>query len=153
MTYSHAYNWLVLAVIIAAGVLIRHFFNLRHKGEVAWRYPAAGVALLLAVAVAIAPKPAGQPAVVASAAASDFVRVQSIIGQRCASCHSAQPTQPGFATAPAGILLQSPELIHQHAAKIYQQAVQLKAMPIGNLTQITDEERALIGAWFEAGAK
>jgi uncharacterized membrane protein len=155
MTYNHAYNWLVLAAIIAAGVLIRHFFNLRHKGQVIWAYPAAGVALLLAVAVAIAPKPTAKPAVVegAAAATSDFVRVQAIIGQRCATCHSAKPTQPGFATAPAGIVLQSPELIHQNAAKIYQQAVQLKAMPIGNLTQITDDERAVIGAWYEAGAK
>ena len=155
MTYSHAYNWLVLAAIIAAGVLIRHFFNLRHKGQVAWGYPAAGVALLLAVAVAIAPKPMVQPALVegAAPAASDFVRVQRIISQRCATCHSAQPTQPGFATAPAGIMLQSPELIHQNAAKIYQQAVQLKAMPIGNLTKITEDERAAIGAWYEAGAK
>jgi uncharacterized membrane protein len=155
MTYNHAYNWLVLAVIIAAGVLIRHFFNLRHKGQVAWAFPAAGVVLLLAVAVAIAPKPTAKPAVVegAAPAMSDFVRVQGIISQRCATCHSAQPTQPGFATAPAGIMLQSPELIHQNAAKIYQQAVQLKAMPIGNLTKITDDERAVIGAWFEAGAK
>ena len=155
MTYSHAYNWLVLAAIIAAGVLIRHFFNLRHKGQVAWGYPAAGVALLLAVAVAIAPKPMAKPALVegAAPAASGFVRVQGIINQRCATCHSAQPTQPGFATAPAGIMLQSPELIHQNAAKIYQQAVQLKAMPIGNLTKITEDERAAIGAWYEAGAK
>ena len=155
MTYNHAYNWLVLAAIIAAGVLIRHFFNLRHKGQVAWGYPAAGVALLLAVAVAIAPKPMAKPALVegAAPAASGFVRVQGIINQRCATCHSAQPTQPGFATAPAGIMLQSPELIHQNAAKIYQQAVQLKAMPIGNLTKITEDERAAIGAWYEAGAK
>ncbi|HXA47153.1 MAG TPA: urate hydroxylase PuuD, partial [Burkholderiaceae bacterium] len=57
MTYNHAYNWLVLAAMMAAGVLIRHFFNLKHKGRIAWGYPAAGVALLLAVAIAIAPKP------------------------------------------------------------------------------------------------
>lgn len=155
MTYSHAYNWLVLAAIIAAGVSIRHFFNLRHKGQVAWGYPAVGVALLLVVAVAIAPKPRVQPALVegAAPAVSSFVRVQGIISQRCVSCHSDQPTQPGFATAPAGIILQSPKLIHQNAAKIYQQAVQLKAMPIGNLTKITEDERAIIGAWYEAGAK
>lgn len=156
MTYNHAYNWLVLAAIMAAGVLIRHFFNLRHKGRHAWGYPAAGVALLLAVAVAIAPKPlpqAAQAGTPGAKAAPDFARVQAIIEQRCATCHSDKPTQPGFATAPAGMLLQTPDLIHQHAAKIYQQAVQLKAMPIGNMTHMTDDERALIGAWFEAGAK
>jgi uncharacterized membrane protein len=153
MTYNHAYNWLVLAVIMAAGVLIRHFFNLKHKGRIAWGYPAAGVALLLALAVAIAPKPAVRPQANGAAAPVDMGRVQAVITQRCASCHSDQPTQPGFASAPAGVMLHTPELIKQHAERVYRQTVQLKAMPIGNLTDMTDEERALVGAWYEAGAK
>lgn len=156
MTYNHAYNWLILAAMMAAGVLIRHFFNLKHKGKIAWGYPAAGVAILFVVAVAIAPKLASAPVATANAAtvdAPDFTKVQAIITQRCTSCHSDKPTQPGFAAAPAGILLQTPDLIHQNAAKVYQQAVQLKAMPLGNLTNITDEERATIGKWYEAGAQ
>ncbi|MCP1573687.1 putative membrane protein [Herbaspirillum rubrisubalbicans] len=165
MTYTHAYSWLVLAAIMAAGVLIRHFFNLRHKGRIAVAYPLAGVALLLVVAVAIAPRPvvptvpvaqgAGGAASVASvpAAAPDFARIQSIITQRCATCHSDKPTQPGFATAPAGMMLHTPELIHQHAAKIFQRAVQTRDMPLANLTRMTDEERAELAAWFQAGAK
>jgi uncharacterized membrane protein len=152
MTYGHAHAWAVLAVIIAAGVLIRHFFNLRHKGRVVLAYPIAGVALLLALAVALAPNPP-----VASLAGSDpqaqFGHVQSIVAQRCIACHAEHPTQPGFAAAPAGIMLNSPARIHQHAAKIYQQAVQLKTMPIANLTQMTDAERAQVGAWYEAGAR
>ncbi len=155
ITYGHAYNWLILAAIMAAGVLIRHFFNLKHKGRIAWGYPAAGVALLLVVAVAIAPHPVTVSGAAASAAGSDaqFARVQAVIGVRCIVCHSDKPTQPGFAAAPAGIMLQTPELIHKNAAKVYQQAVQLKTMPLGNLTHITDDERAAIGAWYEAGAK
>lgn len=157
MTYNHAYNWLVLATIMAAGVLIRHFFNLRHKGITNWAYPAAGVALLFAVAIAIAPKPPAATVTAATsgpdAAAAQFSKVQAIISQRCAVCHSATPTQPGFATAPAGIRLDSAELIRQNAAKVHMQAVQLKAMPIGNLTQMTEDERAVIAAWFQAGAK
>ena len=152
MTYSHRYNWLVLAAIMAAGVLIRHFFNLRHKGQVAWAYPIGGVALLIAVAVAIAPTPL-QQAAPGSAAAPDFSQVQAVIGRRCAPCHSEKPTQPGFAAAPAGVMLQSADLIRQNAARIYKQAVQLKAMPLANLTQITDAERAMIGKWYEAGAR
>jgi uncharacterized membrane protein len=152
MTYRHEYSWVVLGVIMAAGVLIRHFFNLRHKGRVEWKYPIAGVALLLALAVALAPKkPAAGPA--AADPAAQFVQVQAIVTQRCVSCHSAQPTQPGFATAPAGVMLHTPELVKQNAQKIYEQSVQLKAMPIANLTNMTDAERAQIGAWFEAGAK
>ena len=152
MTYRHPHAWAVLAVMMASGVLIRHFFNLRHKGRTEYKYPVAGAALLLALAIAIAPK-----APLAGAASIDpaaqFAQVQAIVAQRCASCHSEHPTQPGFAMAPAGIMLHTPGLIHQNAAKIYQQAVQLKAMPLANLTNITDAERAQLGAWFEAGAK
>ena len=151
MTYRHEQAWLVLAVIMAAGVLIRHFFNLRHKGRVVWAYPAAGVALLLGLAIALAPK---APVVVGVAdPAAQFARVQAIVSQRCAGCHAAAPTQPGFSTAPAGVMLDQPALLRQHAARVYLQAVQLKAMPIGNMTNMTDAERAELKAWFEAGAK
>ena len=136
-------------------MLIRHFFNLRHKGITNWAYPAAGVTLLLAVAIAIAPKPPVRrvQAEGTRSAAAEFRQVQAVINQRCVSCHSAQPTQPGIVAAPAGILLQSAELIRQNAAKIYQQAVVLKTMPIANLTQITPDERAIIAAWYEDQAQ
>jgi len=150
MTYRNDHAWLVLAMIMAAGVFIRHFFNLRHKGRVEWRYPVIGVALLAAVAVAIAPQaPAPVAATSASDAAAQFVAAQAIIMQRCATCHSAHPTQPGFATAPSGIMLDSEPLIRQHAAQIYKQAIELKAMPIGNLTNMTEAERAQLGAWLQ----
>ena len=152
MTYRHEHAWAVLAVIMAAGVLIRHFFNLRHKGRVEWRYPLAGVALLLALAVAIAPK-APPAAAAAPDPAAQFAKVKAIVEQRCVSCHAAAPTQPGFASAPAGVMLHTEALLRQNAARVYQQSVQLKAMPIANLTNMTDAERAQVAAWYEAGAK
>jgi uncharacterized membrane protein len=155
MTYRHEHAWLVLAFIMAAGVLIRHFFNLRHRGRIVWGYPVAGVLLLLAVAVAIAPAPpAAAPAnISASDSVTQFAKVESVLAQRCVSCHAAHPSQPGFASAPAGVMLDNADAIRQHSAQIYKQAVQLKAMPLANMTNMTDQERALIGAWFEAGAK
>ena len=147
MTYRHEHAWAVLGAIMLAGVLIRHFFNLRHRGRIAFQYPAMGLALLIGVAVAIAP-----PAPVA-APAVQFAQVQTIINARCVSCHADHPTQPGFAAAPLGVALTDSKSIVQHAAKIYQQVVQLKAMPLANITQMTDAERAQIGAWYEAGAK
>jgi uncharacterized membrane protein len=160
MTYRHEHAWAVLAGIMLAGVFIRHFFNLRHKGRVEWQYPAVGVVLLLAVAIAIAPKPPAASAGSASAganagaqSAARFAQVQGIIQQRCVSCHAAHPTQPGFATAPAGVMLDDPHGIAQNAQRIYQQAVQLKAMPLANMTNMTDAERAQLAAWFEGGAK
>jgi uncharacterized membrane protein len=161
MTYRHEHAWAVLAGIMLAGVLIRHFFNLRHKGRVDWKYPAMGVALLAAVAVAIAPKAplhtgSGAAAAAGSAnanAGAQFAAVQGIIQQRCVSCHAAHPTQAGFATAPAGVMLDDPHGVKQNAQRIYQQAVQLKAMPLANMTNMTDAERAQVAAWFESGAR
>ena len=157
MTYSHAHSWLVLAAIMAAGVLIRHFFNLRHKGRIVWGYPLAGTVLLLAVAVAIAPAPrvtkSSTTGVITGATAITVADIRPVIEQRCVSCHAAQPTQPGFATAPVGVMLDTPALLRQHAARVYQQTVQSRAMPLGNLTGMTEDERALIAQWFEAGAK
>ncbi|MDO9192587.1 MAG: urate hydroxylase PuuD [Undibacterium sp.] len=151
MTYSHSYSWLVLAGIVAAGVLIRHFFNLRHKGITNWVYPAVGVLLLTVVAIAIAPKAPVKHVQAGDAmtSAAQLIQVQAIIHARCVSCHSAQPTQPGFAAAPAGVMLHSPELLRQHAARVYQRSVVLKDMPLANLTQMTESERAIVGAWVE----
>jgi uncharacterized membrane protein len=104
--------------------------------------------------VASAPKaPAAVPAHAKADPVAQFAQVQTIITARCVSCHAEQPTQPGFASAPAGILLHNEQLIRQQAAAIYAQTVQLKAMPIANLTNMTDAERAHIAAWFEAGAQ
>jgi uncharacterized membrane protein len=152
MTYRNDHAWLVLAFIMAAGVFIRHFFNLRHKGRVEWRYPAIGVALLAAVAVAIAPpKPA--PVVAAADPAAEFAKVKALIDARCLACHAGHPTQPGFAAAPLGVAFDTADQIHQNAEKIYKQVVQTKAMPLANLTNMTDAERAQIAAWYESGAK
>jgi uncharacterized membrane protein len=153
MTYRHEHAWAVLAGIMLAGVFIRHFFNLRHKGRVDWKYPAVGVVLLLAVAVAIAPKPPAASTAANANAGAQFAQVQGIIQQRCVSCHAAHPTQAGFATAPAGVMLDDPHGVSQNAQRIYQQAVQLKAMPLANMTNMTDAERAQVAAWFESGAK
>jgi uncharacterized membrane protein len=175
MTYAHKYNWAVLVLIMLAGVLIRQFFILKHKGVINWGYPTAGVAVLLGVAVWLAPAqrpaaPAAEtpaaaapaaaaeggasaPAAAAPAAAggSDFAKVQAVVTARCYQCHSAHPT---LMPSPAkGVLLDTPEQLSAHAQLVYQQAVQQKLMPLGNVTQMTDDERAIIAKWFEGGAK
>jgi uncharacterized membrane protein len=148
MTYGHPQGWLILAVFILAGALIRQFFVLRHRGRVVWALPAIGVALLLGVAVALAPR--AKPAQTGAAAVS-FAQVQPIIAQRCTVCHAERPTYPGFAQSPAGVLLDTPERIRAAAPRIHQQTIATQAMPIGNLTQMKPEERALLGQWLAAG--
>lgn len=149
-TYTHPRAWAVLALIAAAGVAIRHFFNLRHKGVFAWPYPAAGAALLGFVFWWTAPRAIPLPPV---EGAVTFNRVRSIIGQRCVNCHAPVPTFPGLASAPAGVLLHEPGEIVRNAERIHLQVVVTRMMPLGNVTQITEQERAVVSAWVRGGAK
>jgi uncharacterized membrane protein len=145
------FNWLVLALLMAAGALIRHFFVARHKAHVKgvqppWGYAGAGVAVIVGLIVWLAPAPPSQPSPgTAAAPAVRFAQVQAVVQQRCVLCHNAQVQQKNVA-------LHTPELLHQHALAVYQQAAVLKLMPMNNATQITDDERALIRRWYEAGA-
>ncbi|MFW9615626.1 urate hydroxylase PuuD [Aquabacterium sp.] len=148
--YSHAHNWLVLVLIMLAGALIRQFFVARHKTEVAgkpapWGWAAAGVAVLLGVAVWLAPAPSksAAPTVAAETPQQLTAKAQAIIGQRCVMCHNAQ-------IANKGVRLDSPEAIATRAQAIYQQVVALRAMPLNNATQITEDERATLGRWYQA---
>ncbi len=97
-----------------------------------------------------APAPAETPA---NANGTDFTQVNSVIQERCTVCHSAQPSSPMFSAAPAGLVLDTPQQIQQQAAKIQAQAVASQVMPLGNITQMTQDERNLIGAWIAQGAK
>lgn len=156
MTYAHKDNWVVLVLIMLAGVLVRQFFILRHKGRTNVLWPAAGMACLGLVAFIVAPQPravvASKPGADGAAAAQvSFARVQEIMNARCVQCHAEAPKM--MPSAAKGIKLDTADEIKAHAQLIYQQAVQQKAMPLGNVTQITDDERALLGQWFEGGAK
>jgi uncharacterized membrane protein len=149
-TYAHPYNWAVLMLIAAAGVSIRHFFNRKHKGVYAWQYPALGAVLLAITAWWTAPHLQPLPPVTGEV---NFNRVRAIIGQRCVVCHSPAPTFPGITVPQAGVLLHTPADILQNSQRLYQQVVVTRIMPLGNVTKITDEERAVIAAWIKAGAK
>ena len=150
MTYNHAHGYAVLAALMAAGVLIRHFFNLRHQGRTVWGYPLAGCAILLGLAIALAPAaPTALARVSQAELAQAEAKVLAIMQQRCTSCHAERPSFSGFAAAPAGIVLENQAQINQNALKIYQQVVQNRAMPLGNLTQMTEAERQQISAWYQ----
>jgi uncharacterized membrane protein len=146
--YGAHRNWLVLALLMGAGALIRHSFVVRHKALVAgkrvpWEHAVVGTLLIVGLAVWLAPAP--KAALAAAAPAPTFAQVQAVVGQRCVLCHNAQLTSKN-------VRLDSADQIAAHAQQIYQQAVVLKAMPMNNATQITDDERALLARWFEAGA-
>jgi len=144
--YQGAHNWLVLVLLMLAGALIRHSFVVRHKAlamgrRVPWEYAAGGVALLLGLAVWLAPAPAPHAAAAAPVTVS-LAEVQAVMEQRCVQCHNAQVQQKNVA-------LHTPELVQRQAQQIYQQTVVLRLMPMNNATGISEAERALIKRWFE----
>ena len=143
MTYSHEQGWLVLGFIMMAGVLIRQYFVLRHSGNANIVLPVIGIVLLLAMVAYLLPS---TPEDIQTGSVSD-AEIQQVVNARCIACHVKSPTHPGLVNAPLGLILESIEQIKQNAVKIAT-SVQTRYMPIGNLTQMTDQERALIAAWY-----
>ena len=144
MTFAHEYNWLILVAISLAGALIRVYFVARHKGKTSPVPIVVAGLILLLVAAAIVPK--------TRAATTETVTlsmIRPVIESRCTTCHSQNPTHIAFPAAPSGVVLDTDEQIVSEALRIHQQTVVLKAMPIGNLTQISEAERALIDAWYQ----
>lgn len=166
-TYGSQYNWLILAALGALSVLVRHYFNTRHDSHrFAWTLPAAAVGMVCLAFVLspnrqpvpqnLAPTTPEQASVSAQqsgASNSDFSRVSSVIEERCTVCHSANPTSPLFSAAPAGVMFDTPEQIKMMAAKIHAQTIASQIMPLGNITQMTQEERDLLASWIEQGAQ
>jgi len=156
MTFGARYNWLVLIAMSVAGVLIRVYFVNRHSAHErngrTSPVPVAIAAVLLAgVAFALTPARSSQTSVANLSGPAEFVRVQSIVRERCVICHTSAPVQGGMSAPPAGVRLDAPEFILLHTAKMRQQLAS-RAMPVGNVTGLTDEERAELLAWIERGA-
>lgn len=146
ITYGSAYGWEALAVLSLASILVRQFFLFTHKQRyVPWLLAGAGLLIILVALVLVPRAPAISRTVT-------FAEVAPIFQQRCAVCHAAHPTQAGFSAPPEGVLLDTPEHIKANAARIQAQAVTTHNMPLGNVTNMTTDERAQIGAWIAQGA-
>jgi len=150
MTYGHTHQWLILLGITIGSAGIKHYLNLREKGELSvWVMPVS-VIFLFAVAFATAP---AKPKYEDCAEIVTFNEVTSIIRQRCMTCHSENPTDEIWKVAPNGVKFDTPEQIYNLKDKIYQQAVLSKNMPFNNnQTGITQEERDMINCWINQGA-
>lgn len=145
-TYGNEFNWAVLAGLAVLSVLVRHYFNTRHSSQkFAWTIPAAAVGMVCLAFITSPTKTA--PDAVAQQEVS-IQQVQDIITERCTSCHSANPTSTMFTSAPGGVMLDNASQIKTLAPQIYLQTVASKTMPLGNMTQMTQEERDLLGVWI-----
>ncbi len=150
--YTQEYAWVVMALLIFAGAVIRQFFVLMHGGKTQPGYLVAGAILILLAFWAAAPaaeKPAETDAASAPETAAAVVTtgdVSGIIAERCAVCHSQKPSYPGFSAPPAGMMFDTASEIASHASKI-KEVVASKYMPLGNATKMTKEERKAIENW------
>ncbi|MBC7874425.1 MAG: urate hydroxylase PuuD, partial [Ferruginibacter sp.] len=146
-TFGHQYQWIVLAAITLGSAGIKHWLNLREQGKLSvWILPAS-VILLLAVAYATAPQLSTTKCKEVS-----FAAINTIIQQRCVSCHSSQPTDNIYTAPPNGVIYDTPNDIVKKKELIMQRVVVTKTMPQNNKTNMTPEERDLIRCWIEQGA-
>jgi uncharacterized membrane protein len=145
---THPQSWLVVALIIVSGALIRHFINRVDAGEdVArfdWTLPVAVFALICAIWLTAPRAPA------ATGAAVSDTEVLALAAKHCTACHARRPTHESFKEAPKNVMLESTAELRKFAPLILTQTVQNKAMPLGNQTAMTDEERQKLGQWLAA---
>lgn len=149
--YAHPMPWLILGLVTAFGIGVKIAMNHRTRTALPVALGTA-CALVAAIALTLPREGPAQPGATHARIAPH--QALSVVLSRCAPCHAAQPTQPGILEAPKGMVLESIDDLHRHAAFIRTQSVDSKIMPLGNLTQMTDEERALLGAYLaQSGGK
>ncbi len=143
---GHPQSWILVALILVMGAMARHFLNRHEAGDPLkenwWTLPIAAVALTVAL---IMTAPAKR--VAAEGQVSDAT-VLGITAKHCVTCHAAKPTHDGFTEPPKGIVLTDIDHLRQYAALIEMQAVKSNAMPLGNETGMTAEERQTLGDWI-----
>ncbi|WP_083006887.1 urate hydroxylase PuuD [Halomonas sp. GT] len=144
--YSHELSWVVMVLFIFAGALIRQFFVLMHAGKTQPAYPAVGIGLILLAFWVAAPSPGAGNA--SASGVPSQAQISGLIDQHCTQCHARNPDHAGFSAPPAGYAFDTWDEILGHQAQI-QQVVASRYMPLGNITNMSDEERDIIAAWEE----
>lgn len=146
-TFGNEYPWLILTIITLGTAGVKHYLNLKEKGQLSvWVLPVS-IVILLGAAFISAPSTPG-------ACNSDvsFAEVNMIIQKRCVSCHSAKPTDDIYTAAPNGVMYDTPEEIVKKKDLIMQRVVVTKTMPQNNKTNITEKERDILRCWISQGA-
>ncbi|MEK0082399.1 urate hydroxylase PuuD [Benzoatithermus flavus] len=156
LAFASRWNWLIFGLVLVVGAAIRHFFIVRHKGLPSpwWTWGVATAGMLAIVLLSAAgPAGAGSTAAAPADGPVSFAEAEEVVISRCSMCHAEEPAWEGVPVPPKGVMLDTPERIRLHARDIALQAVMTHAMPPGNLTEITPEERQVLAAWIASGAK
>ncbi|MEO0679225.1 MAG: urate hydroxylase PuuD [Pseudomonadota bacterium] len=150
IAFGHPHSWVLIGFILAIGAVVRLWFNGHDEGlhgrAMAWQWPTATL-LFIGMMWFSAWRPDVRTDVAFEA--GEAVR---IVQTHCAACHAAVPSHESFAEAPGGVMLETLAGIREHRNAVMAQAVLSKAMPMGNESGMTEEERAVLGAWLRAGA-
>ncbi len=154
LVYATRFNWLILALLLIIGAVIRHFYNTRHKGLPSpWRtWGVAAVCTCLMVWLSTLGPADGQSVRADHRQAVAFTDVEDIVLSRCSMCHAAEPAWLGIYQPPKGVILDTPALIHRNAQAIYINSVASNAMPPSNVTEMTQAERSVLAAWRRQSA-
>ena len=151
LLYATRFNWLIVAIVLVIGPVIRHFYNSRHEGKGSpwwtWGVAAAGM-----IAVAWLSGMGPRQPVTGALPKADAQAAHNVVLTRCSMCHMNSPVWPGLHGAPNNVVLDNSDSINRHARMIDINAVRSHAMPPGNLTQMTPQERLILAAWLAAGA-
>ena len=161
LAFGTKYNWIIAALVFLMGVTIRHWFNTTHarKGKPTWTWALTAIIFILIMWLSTVPKVLGGGENDTSAIAPPFQRfagdphfnaAKDVIGTRCMMCHTAEPAYEGIARPPKGVAFDSDAAIAAHAREIYLQAGRSHAMPPGNVSEITLDERKVLTAWYES---
>ncbi|WP_438752587.1 urate hydroxylase PuuD [Pararhizobium sp. O133] len=162
LAFATAYSWIIAALVFLMGVTIRHWFNTTHarKGKPTWTWIVTLIIFILIMWLSTVPKlPVADetaelsPRLRQFTENSHFPAARDAIGTRCTMCHSAEPVYEGINRPPKGVMLENDGEIAAHAREIYIQAGRSHAMPPGNITDMTADERALLTAWFESAVQ
>ena len=157
LAFATPWNWIIASLIFLEGVVIRHWFNTRHarKGSPHWTWAGAIIIFLVIAWLSSAPRtvtPTEEEVAAPSAQAfldsEHFPAVSQTVMARCMMCHSATPGYEGVYEAPKNVRFDSEAAIANYAHEIAIQAGYTHAMPPGNVSEMTEAERALIVIWY-----
>jgi len=154
--YGRPRSWVLLLVLIAIGAAVRHILNVRFTFR-PWT-PALCLTVAVGFAVLFVVGRGGAGGTASTVTAADipaqvsFADARSIVDRRCTACHSATPAITDFGAAPGGVSFDDPTRIQALAARIRARAVETRTMPLGNRTNMTDRERAMLARWIDQGA-
>jgi len=160
LAFATHFNWVIAALVFMMGVTIRHWFNTTHarKGRPTWTWLATVLIFIAIMWLSTVPKVLtgeADDAALSSvqqefAANVHFEAARDVVLSRCSMCHAAEPVWEGVNFAPKAVKLETDREIAVHAREIYIQAGRSHAMPPGNITEISVEERELLTAWYES---